>query len=387
MSNDIDNGDDSEDNDSNWQTVTTNNSNKRNFQWSPNANQQKKQKTMGDDVPSTSTNKFAPLSNEASEDAKEDNSPKPPPIFIPNVTNVIKMINNISKVIPGNDFNYKSLRNGQVKLMVKTIDSFRKLVKSLETSNISHHTYQVKQERSYRVVIKGIHHTTPISDIKSKLISSGHAVRNIANVKSRGSKEPLPMFFVDLEPKPNNKDVYNIHDINKAIVTIEPPKRTDDLVQCHRCQMFGHSKAYCKRPFRCVKCGLDHSTAECTKNTKTPPRCTNCLKNHTANYKGCKIYRELLQKKLQNSYADRSHTHRVNNFNNFTTSEENPRATNRTREDQSANRQMPLYSEVIQANNSSTSFMSKIEAMLSKQMELTNTLISMMSVLISKLCN
>jgi hypothetical protein len=37
-----------------------------------------------------------------------------------------------------------------------------------------------------------------------------HAARNILNVKHRVTKEPLSLFFVDLEPKENNKDIYDM---------------------------------------------------------------------------------------------------------------------------------------------------------------------------------
>ena len=91
--------------------------------------------------------------------------------------------------------------------MIKSVDAYRKVIKYLEGSNINFHTYQLKQERSYRVVIKGIHHTTPTEDIKAQLIVKGYPVRSVTNVKSRVSKDPLSMFFVDLDPNPNNKTI------------------------------------------------------------------------------------------------------------------------------------------------------------------------------------
>jgi hypothetical protein len=39
-----------------------------------------------------------------------------------------------------------------------------------------------------------------MSDIIEELDKKGHEVRNMINVKHRISKEPLPLFFVDLEP-------------------------------------------------------------------------------------------------------------------------------------------------------------------------------------------
>jgi len=38
----------------------------------------------------------------------------------------------------------------------------------------------------------------------------GHNVRNIINAQHRTPKEPLNLFFADLEPAENNKEKYNI---------------------------------------------------------------------------------------------------------------------------------------------------------------------------------
>lgn len=247
---------------------------------------------------SNNANKYAELSTDE-DDAPTypEVIPKPPPIFIPNVTNINYMIQKLKVVIPSNEFSYKSVRNDEIRLMTKSIDSYRKVVKCFDHEKIVYHSYQLKQERSYRVVIKGLHSSTPIDDIKAELITLGHPVRAITNVRSRITKEPLSMFFVDLNPNPNNKTIFDVKTINYAIVKVEPPARSTDIIQCYRCQEFGHTKSYCRKPFRCVKCGMDHSTVDCKKTANSPPKCVHCLMNHTANYKGCKIYQNLVATK------------------------------------------------------------------------------------------
>ena len=49
-----------------------------------------------------------------------------------------------------------------------------------------------------------------MKDIHQELLEMGHVARNIVNAHHRQTKEPLNLFFVDLEPADNNKDVYNI---------------------------------------------------------------------------------------------------------------------------------------------------------------------------------
>ena len=199
------------------------------------------------------------------------------------------------------------------------------------------------------------------------------------------------MFFVDLEPAANNKEIYKLKHIGNAIVFVEPPRRTSDFVQCHRCQEFGHTKTYCKKPFRCVKCGLDHATSACSKPNDTPPRCINCLGNHAASYKGCKVYQELVQKKSLNRHSfqkrNDSNTYTINNEQFPHLNNPNNGNTNHTNSSQTNSN--VLYSNVLKNSSKSEdqNIMKKIEAMLAKQIELTTNLMNMMSLIMTKLCN
>ena len=89
----------------------------------------------------------------------------------------------------------------------------------------------------------------------------GFEVRNIINIKNRITKEPLPLFFVDLEPSEDNKHIYNIRYMLNTKIKIEPPKTIKQILQCTRCQSFNYKKQYCNRPYKCVKCGLQHESA------------------------------------------------------------------------------------------------------------------------------
>jgi hypothetical protein len=83
--------------------------------------------------------------------------------------------------------------------------SFLCRIKHLQEDKIIYHTYQMKQDRAYRIVIRNLHYSTPIAQITAELEKQGHKVRNILNVKHRITKGPLSLFFIDLEPKENTK--------------------------------------------------------------------------------------------------------------------------------------------------------------------------------------
>ena len=58
-------------------------------------------------------------------------------------------------------------------------------------------------------MIRNLHYSIPIDEIKEELQKKGHAVRTILNTRHRVNKYPLSMFYVDLDPK-ENKEIYNL---------------------------------------------------------------------------------------------------------------------------------------------------------------------------------
>jgi hypothetical protein len=167
----------------------------------------------------------------------------------------------------------------------------------MRDSNIIHHTYQPKEERAYRIVLKYVHHSVHTDDIAAEFEAKGHRIRHNINGRHWKTKDPLNLFFIDLEPAENNTDVFKINRLLNQSVTIETPRRYSGIVQCTRCQQYGHSKTYCNKPFVCVKCGGKHNTADCKKPRDAPATCALCNGPHTANYIGCEFYNHLLRVK------------------------------------------------------------------------------------------
>ena len=104
-----------------------------------------------------------------------------------------------------------------------------------------------------------------------------------------------------MEPSANNKDIYKIDWLQNSIIQIESPRKGKHLVQCMRCQLYGHTKSYCNRPYVCVKCVGQHSTDSCKKSRTTPVTYALCGGGHPANYKGCDYYQKQYQAKYANN--------------------------------------------------------------------------------------
>ena len=82
-------------------------------------------------------------------------------------------------------------------------------------------------------------------------------------------------------------------------IKVESPRPEKTITQCHRCQQYGHTKAYCTLPEVCVKCGEGHTWDKCPKPREEKPTCGLCGGGHTANYKGCSEYKKLSVTKSQ----------------------------------------------------------------------------------------
>jgi hypothetical protein len=208
---------------------------------------------------------------------------KPSPVFVYGVTNFYDMITHLSAIIEDEQYHCKEISNDKIKIYVATPDSYRKLIKHLQEDKIIYHTHQTKQERAYRTVIRNLQYSTPTAQITAELEKQGHKVRNILNVKHRITKEPLSLFFIDLEPHENNKGIHDMEFLCNMKITVEAPRPKKAHRPMHKMSILW---SYCAEPYACVKCGGNHNTTICTKTSNTPAKCSLCGGNDPASYKG-----------------------------------------------------------------------------------------------------
>jgi predicted RNA methylase len=68
----------------------------------------------------------------------------------------------------------KSMANNVIKLISSTPDTYRNIIKHFKENGIFSHIYQLKEETAYRVVLKYLHHSTDVKDIRQELLEMGH---------------------------------------------------------------------------------------------------------------------------------------------------------------------------------------------------------------------
>ncbi|KAK9507329.1 hypothetical protein O3M35_007208 [Rhynocoris fuscipes] len=277
-------------------------------------------------------NPFSPIAppEEMDEATPTERIHKPPPIYVKNINKFSDLCGALSQLVGRNSFTCKS-RITDLIINPSTPDTYRSIIKYLSSHNAEYHTYQLPEEKAYRVVIRYLHQTTPKEMIKAELEELGHSVRSVSPVLHPATKQLLPLFFVDLEPRQNNRDIFDLEVLCYTRIKVEEPHKQRQIVQCKRCQEYGHTKSYCRHRPRCVKCAREHFTHECDKLRTTPATCALCNGEHPANYKGCIVHKELqrTRKVTPDKKTPPIHTNRpVFQPNDFPALPQQPPATN-----------------------------------------------------------
>jgi hypothetical protein len=257
--------------------------------------------------PITVSNRFQSLSSSVEEPmspSTEESNSRPPPIFLHSEVDYSKLAKYLVELVGNENFSCKSSSRG-IAIYPKMPSHYRLIVKTLRENGAEFHTFQLRDDKTRRVVLRGLHQSVPEEDIQQELQTKGFAVRKVTNILSR-NKEKLPLFFVDFEPGQNINDVFKIKYLLYSKIEVEEPRHTRKIVQCLRCQRYGHTRSYCTLPPRCVRCAGPHETTSCTKPRDTPATCALCLGSHPSNYRGCKIHKELRNNRKGSTFHQNS---------------------------------------------------------------------------------
>jgi hypothetical protein len=136
------------------------------------------------------------------------------------------------------------------------------------------------------------------------------------------------------------------------------PKTNKHIVQCTRCQCYGHIKTHCAKPYACVKCRGNNNTL--------------CAGNLPASYKGYEVYKnqQINRGKPINQITRRPLQQRinVNDSNQF-----RPISLNQT-QNQMPTAPQTSYSQVLKQNQQSPHIANQFSTFLSSRQCSINSL-------------
>ncbi|GFX24675.1 putative RNA-directed DNA polymerase from transposon X-element [Trichonephila clavipes] len=122
----------------------------------------------------------------------------------------------------------------------------------------------------------------------------------VAQLTQRKSKFPLPLFLVEVRKNvPDSRDIRDISTCCFMSITWDSFRRRPGPSQCYNCNYFHHSSLNCSIKTRCLKCGQEHRTSDCSITEKIEnPKCINCnATGHMANWSQCPKFPKIKPKK------------------------------------------------------------------------------------------
>lgn len=191
----------------------------------------------------------------------------------------------ISKIMTNKGISYTKAKlvKAGIQVTPATENDYRQTYKLLQTLKIQFYTYTLNADKTIKVVLRGVIQEVTDEDVKTDLTDKGFEVLKV--VRMKGKTGPAPLVLVEVPREYNS--IYKITRCCNLTITTEKPNARPGIVQCHRCQLFGHVQRHCHSNYRCLKCGESHSTHECTKPKTTDAKCANCGQNHVSSSPNC----------------------------------------------------------------------------------------------------
>ncbi|GFV63170.1 nucleic-acid-binding protein from transposon X-element [Trichonephila clavipes] len=167
---------------------------------------------------------------------------------------------------------------------------------------------KAKAERPVKVVIKGLPRTINLEEIKKDLDMLGYTPERVNQLIGKKTKRTLPIFLITLPRNLDNLKIFDLKTLSYLSVSVEG-YNGKGVTQCYTCNNFNHSSENCYLNPRCLKCGENHITRDCSIKQKLETAyCINCqIYGHMANYKRCPSFPKSPKgaaKNIRNSYTN-----------------------------------------------------------------------------------
>lgn len=249
------------------------------------------QDTLGTAINSMETTESASQQTAAAKEKKI----KIPPIYMHNADKLkYQEIISDLKDKAKNEFT-TVIRNKQLRINLSSVEDYRVKTRHYSDSALSYHTFKNPENNNLSVIIRNVPVSLTEDEIKNELITLKYPVQKVARFYNK-DRYPIPICAVDLSDTKEGKEIFNLTNLNYCIVEVEIRRKSKEIPQCKKCQLYGHTRNYCQSQDRCVKCTGHHLYTQCPKRPEEDPQCVNCLEKHPENYKGCSYYLKISKK-------------------------------------------------------------------------------------------
>lgn len=213
--------------------------------------------------------------------------PRPPPIVLHGVLeNSKSLLDKIKTTTCTDEFHLKYSRD-RTSIFFYHLRHYNTFLKSIG-EDVEYHTYTPKGERTTAYVIYNLNTDYNEEEITEDL-NKKYDLKIAKILKLKNTKSPIYMALLK-EKMPLSQLNRQCNLIAHTKIKWDKYNNKRDIIQCKRCQEWGHATSNCHARPRCVKCTKPHHTHECEQTNRDEVRCCNCNGHHPANSETCPVY-------------------------------------------------------------------------------------------------
>lgn len=257
-----------------------------------------------DNQPKTSNRFESRSDSEHEEDKDEENhanttttkkKPLPPIVIYGKTTDLKAFVTMLDSKVKNGFYIKNSVNNTNLFVYDKT--DWNEMKNFFQNEKVRFHTYTLKEEKKHSFVLYGLEAPAPsppntddyiLKEIEDELVTK-FGIKDAKCIRMKTKKNALFMILTaqDVSLKTLTTQVRFLHHTRISWDRLRNSKR---IIQCHRCQRWGHATANCGAETRCLKCAENHWTRECSKPLDEAATCVNCKGPHPANNVECPVY-------------------------------------------------------------------------------------------------
>ena len=144
-------------------------------------------------------------------------------------------------------------------------------------------------------VIVNVRHSITEDEVKEELLTNNAInATKVSRITSRATGQPtkLTRLITESNNQVNAAQKHGVK-IGWQLYRCESSREPPHVMQCFKCQNFGHSARDFTNAIRCLRCSQDHSVKKCTV-AKDNAKCSNCGGAHATVYRSCPAYQHQL---------------------------------------------------------------------------------------------
>lgn len=243
----------------------------------------------------STSNSFDALSGDENDPIPAAKS-KIPPVIIYDKLNgsLINKIHDLIKDV------YMKFKGNRFEVFTKTLSDYNKVLEFAKTNKQQHYTFTPKENKELKLVLKNLPPSISETDIKEDLGDKNlqvNSVKQLFKKNDNGITIKLPIYIVCFAPNTNKTNVFSVKSVCHCLIVWEKYKSKIQILQCYKCQSFGHSSKNCFKTPKCVKCAGPHPSSDCIDSTSVVIKCANCGEPHSANNKACSVFKKVCEKR------------------------------------------------------------------------------------------